>query len=48
MIISQAQVSTHRGDVTYLEAVRYQLIVLVDRDQCSISYFLASLGAQEN
>ena len=25
-----------------------QLIVLLDRDQCSISYFLASLGAQEN
>ena len=26
----------------------YQLIVLLDRDQRSISYFLASLGAQEN
>ena len=25
-----------------------QLIVLLDRDQCSISYFLASLRAQEN
>ena len=25
-----------------------QLIVLLDRNQCSISYFLASLGAQEN
>ena len=25
-----------------------QLIVLLDRDQCSISYFLASLGAREN
>ena len=25
-----------------------QLIVLLDREQRSISYFLASLGAQEN
>ena len=25
-----------------------QLIVLLDREQCSISYFVASLGAQEN
>ena len=25
-----------------------QLIGLLDRNQCSISYFLASLGAQEN
>ena len=45
MIISRADVSTHRGDVIYLEAV--QLIVLVDRDQCSISYFLASLRAHQ-
>ena len=25
-----------------------QLIVLLDRDQCSIPYFQASFGAQEN
>ena len=25
-----------------------QLISLLDRDQCSVSYFLASFGAQEN
>ena len=25
-----------------------QLIFLLDREQCSISYFLASSGAQEN
>ena len=39
--------STHQGDVIYLEAVRWP-VVLLDRDQCSISYFLASLRAQEN
>ena len=45
--ISRAHVSTHQGDVIYLEAVRWP-VVLLDRDQCSISYFLASLRAQEN
>ena len=45
MTISWAHVSTHRGDVIYLEAVRWP-VVLLDRDQCSMSYFLASLRAQ--
>ena len=35
-IISRARVSTHRGDVIYLEAPADQLIVLLDRNQCSI------------
>ena len=48
MTISHAYVSTHRGDVIYLELSADQLIVLLDREQCPISYFLASLGAQEN
>ena len=47
MTISRAHVSTHRGDVIYLEAVRWP-VVLLDRNQCSISYFLASLRALEN
>ena len=45
--LSKAHVSTHQGDVIYLKAVRWP-VVLLDRDQCSISYFLASLRAQEN
>ena len=45
MTISRRHVSTHRGDVIYLEAVRWP-VVLLDRDQCSISYFLASLRTQ--
>ena len=45
--ISRAHVSTHQGDVIYFEAVRGP-VVLLDRDQCSISYFVASLRAQEN
>ena len=47
MTISRAHVSTHRGDVIYLEAVRWPencLKYMLDRNQCSISYFLASLG----
>ena len=47
MTITHAYVSTHRGDVI-LELSADQLIVLLDREQCPISYFLASLGAQEN
>ena len=47
MSISRAHVSTHRGDVIYLEVVRWP-VVLLDRDLCSISYFLPSLRAQEN
>ena len=30
------------------ELLADQLIVLLDRDHCSIPYFLASFGAQEN
>ena len=43
-------VSTHRGDVIYLETVRWPVncFVLLDREQRSIWYFLASLEAQEN
>ena len=43
---------TYRGlmcqliEVTCFMLSAGQLIVLLDRDQCSISYFLASLGAQ--
>ena len=47
IVISGAHVSTHQGDVIYFEAVRGP-VVLLDRDQCSISYFVASLRAQEN
>ena len=43
--VSRAHMSTHRGDVIYLEAVRWP-VVLLDRDQCSISYFLASLRTE--
>ena len=39
--ISGAHVSTHQGDVSYLEAVRWP-VVLLARNQCSISYFLGS------
>ena len=39
--------STHQGDVIYFEAVRGP-VVLLDRDQCSVLYFVASLRAQEN
>ena len=42
MTISRAHVATHRGDVIYLSAD--QLTVLLDRDQSSISYFLASFA----
>ena len=44
--ISRAHVSTHRGNVIFWKLSADQLIVLLDRDQCSISYFLPSLGAQ--
>ena len=44
MTISRAHVSTHWGHEIYLEAVRWP--VLLDRDQCSISYFLATLGSE--
>ena len=43
MTTSRAHVSTHRGDVIYSAD---QLIVFLDRHQCSISYVIASLGAQ--
>ena len=45
-----SHVSTHRGDVIYLETVRWPVncFVLLDREQRSIWYFLASLEAQEN
>ena len=42
-----ATVSTHRCDVIYLKLSTDQLIVLLYHDQCSISYFLASLGTRE-
>ena len=45
MPISRAHLSTHWGDVIYFEAVRWQVNCFT---RCSISYFLASLGAQEN
>ena len=44
-----------RAHVSFIEVTEFiwklsaaQLIVLLDRDQCSIPYFLASIGAQEN
>ena len=42
-----AHVLTHQGDVIYLEAFRWPVVLLV-RNQCSILYFLAKLRAQEN
>ena len=36
MTISRAHVSTYRGDVKYLKLSADQLIVLLDREQCSI------------
>ena len=44
MTISRAHVSIHRGDVIYLAAASNQLIVLIDRKECSISYFLATVS----
>ena len=50
MTISWAHVSTHRGEVIYLEAVRSPVNCFTRSrswfNQCSISYFLASLRAQ--
>ena len=43
--ISRAHLWTHWGDVIYFEAVRWPVNCFT---RCSISYFLASLGAQEN
>ena len=46
MTISRAHVSTYWGDVIYSEAVRWTVIILLDRDQFSVSYFLPSLGSE--
>ena len=46
MTVSRAHVSTHWGDVIYLDLSADQLIISLDRDQCSVSYFLARLGSK--
>ena len=48
MTILRAHASTHRGEVIYLEAVRWPVNCFTRSRHPSISYFLASLGAQEN